>query len=46
VFERLEEIGDIAMTLCKNDIKIEAISVISEALEEFFFELTGGKKNA
>lgn len=46
VFERLEETGDIAMELAKNGIKIQAISVASEALEEFFFELTGGNKNA
>ncbi len=46
VFERLEEISDIAMELVNQGIKIQSITVASEALEEFFFELTGGNKDA
>lgn len=46
IFERLEETGDINMELAKQGIKIQSISIASEALEEFFLNLTGGNKNA
>lgn len=45
VFERLGETGEIVMELSKNNIMIQSIGVASESLEDFFFELTGGKKH-
>ena len=46
IFERLDETGNITMELSKENIIIKSIAVESEALEEFFFELTGGAANA
>ena len=46
IFERLDETGNITMELSKKDIVIQSIAVESEALEDFFFELTGGAANA
>lgn len=46
IFERLDDTGDIAMELAKNNVRIQSIVVNSEAIEEFFLELTGGKKHA
>lgn len=46
IYERLEETGDITMELAKNNIKIQGIGLVHEALEEYFFELTGGKQDA
>lgn len=45
VFERLDETGEIVMELAKHNVMIQGIGVASEALEDFFFELTGGKKH-
>ena len=46
IFERLDETGNITMELSKKDIVIQSIAVESEAIEDFFFELTGGAANA
>lgn len=46
IFERLEETGEISMELAKQGIKLQTISVVSQALEEFYLNLTGGNKDA
>ncbi len=46
IFERLNDTGDITMKLAENKIKTIAIYVKNEALEEYYFNLTGGNKNA
>ena len=42
VFERLDESGKIAMELAKNDIHIKTISITSEAIDDYYLNLTGG----
>lgn len=46
IFERLEESGDINMELATQGIKIQSITVGSEALEEYFLKLTEDKSYA
>ncbi|MBE6844433.1 MAG: ABC transporter ATP-binding protein [Ruminococcus sp.] len=46
IFERLGDTGDITMKLAENKIKTIAIYVKNEALEDYYFNLTGGNKNA
>lgn len=46
IFERLHDSGDITMKLAKNGVKTLKISVINEALEDYYFNLTGGNGNA
>ena len=46
IFERLQDGGDITMKLAKNGVKTLKISVINEALEDYYFNLTGGNGNA
>ena len=45
VFERLDESGTIAMELAKQDIQIKTIAVTSEAIEDYYLNLTGGAHN-
>lgn len=45
IFERLDECGEITIALAKKDIKIFGISVKSEALEDYYLNMTGGKEN-
>ena len=45
IFERLQDSGDITVTLAQNGVKTLSISVKSEALEEYFLNLTGGNGN-
>ena len=46
IFERLEDSGDIAMELAGYNVKVKSITVKTEALEEYFLNLTGGGANA
>lgn len=45
IFERLNDSGDITMALAENKIKTLGISVKSEALEDYYLNMTGGKEN-
>lgn len=46
IFERLDESSEINMELSKNNLKITSIGITSEALEDYFLNLTGGANNA
>lgn len=46
IFERLQDTGDITMKLAENNVKTISIFVKNEALEDYYFNLTGGNKNA
>ncbi|MBQ3566990.1 MAG: ABC transporter ATP-binding protein [Oscillospiraceae bacterium] len=46
IFERLSDSGDITIKLAENNVKTVSISVKNEALEDYYFNLTGGNKNA
>lgn len=46
VFERLNESAQLNMELAKAGIMIKGISIISEELESYFLNLTGGAKHA
>lgn len=45
IFERLDESGEIAMELAAQDVKTLGIEVKSEALEDYYLNLTGGEAN-
>lgn len=45
IYERLNEVSEIAMKLCENGIRFKGISVKNEALEDYFLNITGGAKN-
>lgn len=45
IYERLNEVSEIAMKLCENGIRFKGISVKNEALEDYFLNITGGEKN-
>lgn len=45
IFERLDDGGDITMELAQNGVKTRGIAVKSEALEDYYLELTGGGRN-
>ena len=46
VYEHIEDSCQINMALCKADIFVSSIWVEQAGLEEFFFNMTGGGKNA
>lgn len=46
IFERLEEIAQINQRLAQKGIPVQGISVISEELEHYFLNLTGGGSHA
>lgn len=46
IYERLDDVSDIAVKLSQNGVKFGGISVKNEALEEYFLDLTGGVHNA
>lgn len=46
IFERLDESGNITMTLAGHGIKTMSITVKNEALEDYYLNLTGGGDNA
>ena len=46
IYERLNEGGAITVALAKENIQTNEIAVKSEALEDYYFQLTGGKDNA
>lgn len=45
IFERLNEGGSITVALAKENIMTNEISLKSEELEDYYFQLTGGKSN-
>ena len=45
IYERLNESGAITVALAKANIQTNEIAVKSEALEDYYFQLTGGKEN-
>lgn len=45
VFERLQDSGDITVTLAQSGVKTLSISVKNEALEDYYLNLTGGNGN-
>ncbi len=45
IFERLQDSGEITVTLAQNGVKTLSISVKNEALEEYYLNLTGGNGN-
>lgn len=45
IFERLQDSGDITVTLAQNGVKTLSISVKNEALEDYYLNLTGGNGN-
>lgn len=45
IYERLNEVSEIAMKLCENGIRFKGISVKNEALEDYFLNITGGANN-
>ncbi len=46
VYEGLDQIAQIGMTLAKSDILISGMWIESAGIEEFFFNMTGGVHNA
>ena len=42
IFERLNDSGDITMSLAENGVKTMGITVKNEALEDYYLNLTGG----
>jgi len=42
IFERLDDSGKIVMELSKRLIEIQSISVVSQGIEDYFLNLTGG----
>lgn len=45
IFERLQDSGEIVLELAKEEIQTLGISVKNESLEDYYFNLTGGKDN-
>ena len=45
IYERINESGAITVALAKENIQTNEIAVKSEALEDYYFQLTGGKEN-
>lgn len=45
IFERLNDGGDITMSLAKSGVKTVGITVKNEALEDYYLNLTGGAAN-
>lgn len=45
IFERLNDSGEITMTLAENNVKTMGITVKNEALEDYYLNLTGGATN-
>lgn len=45
IFERLDEVSEIAVKLYENGIRFNGISVKNEALEDYFLNITGGANN-
>lgn len=45
IFERLDDGGEITMTLAENGVKTMGITVKNEALEDYYLNLTGGAAN-
>lgn len=45
IFERLNDSGEITMTLAENNVKTMGITVKNEALEDYYLNLTGGAAN-
>lgn len=45
IYERLDDVSDIAVRLSENGVNFGGISVKSEALEDYFLNLTGGAQN-
>ena len=45
IYERINEGGAITVALAKEKIQTNEIGVKSEALEDYYFQLTGGKEN-
>ena len=46
IYERLNEGGAITIALAKENIQTNEIAVKTDALEDYYFQLTGGNKNA
>lgn len=46
VYERLSDSAQIGMALAKADILVTSLSVVSDKLEDFYFNLTGGAHHA
>lgn len=45
IYERLNESGAITVALAKENVQTNAIALKTEALEDYYFQLTGGKEN-
>ena len=45
IYERLNESGAITIALAKENVQTNAIALKTEALEDYYFQLTGGKEN-
>ena len=45
IYERLNESGAITVALAKENVQTNEIAVRTEALEDYYFQLTGGKEN-
>lgn len=45
IYERLNEGGSITVALAKENIQTNEIAVKSDALEDYYFQLTGGSEN-
>ena len=45
IYERLNESGAITVALAKENVQTNEIAVKTEALEDYYFQLTGGKEN-
>ena len=45
IYERLNESGAITVALAKENIQTNEIAVKTEALEDYYFQLTGGNEN-
>ncbi|MBQ6270653.1 MAG: ATP-binding cassette domain-containing protein [Clostridiales bacterium] len=45
IYERLNESGAITIALAKENVQTNEIALKTEALEDYYFQLTGGKEN-
>ena len=45
IYERLNESGAITVALAKENVQTNEIALKTEALEDYYFQLTGGKEN-
>ena len=46
IYEKLDSTPELIFALADKKIRVQSIGTKSEALEDYFINLTGGKKNA